>query len=173
MHFILLCVCVCNKVLLKYNGDRESFWLYSYYDYINSTSGHQVGDLCPKMFWELNVGVWCGFYWHLPRGFPSPAQDIHCPGVVSWLLPVHSCPFPREFSAKQGPWVRKGNGRWSRRPCPLSLEGPAGPLPMAFWATPTCILSALSCFPPSPSLESLLSKLLSWESPSQCHFKRT
>ena len=27
--------------------------LYSY-DYINSTSDHQVGDLCPKMFWELN-----------------------------------------------------------------------------------------------------------------------
>ena len=24
--------------------------LYSYYDYINSTSDHQVGDLCPKMF---------------------------------------------------------------------------------------------------------------------------
>ena len=28
-------------------------------------------------------GVWCGFYWYLPRGFPSPAQNIHGLGVVS------------------------------------------------------------------------------------------
>ena len=24
--FIIIFVCVCNKVLLKYEGDRESFW---------------------------------------------------------------------------------------------------------------------------------------------------
>ena len=24
--FVCVCVCVCNKVLLKYKGDRESFW---------------------------------------------------------------------------------------------------------------------------------------------------
>ena len=25
-HFFCVCVCVCDKVLLKYKGDRESFW---------------------------------------------------------------------------------------------------------------------------------------------------
>ena len=52
------CVCVCNKVLLKYKGDRESFWYRHQkgakeYPFASVSNGVIYSPMNPKNVWRL------------------------------------------------------------------------------------------------------------------------